>query len=112
MVINERRSKLDGKYIEDIGWYNPRSKEYNINAERVQHWIQNGAQPTDTVHNLLIRAKIITGKKRPVHSTKPTDALSEEEPKVEEQKDENAKTPEVNSEEAPAKETEGGESEK
>lgn len=68
VVINEKRSKATGRYIEDLGWFNPRSKEFKINTERVNYWIKSGAQPTDTVHNLLVRAEAISGPKKAVHS--------------------------------------------
>ena len=63
LIVNERRSKVDGRNVDSLGWYNPQTKEYQLNKERVLHWIKNGAQKTDTVHNLLIRAGIITGNK-------------------------------------------------
>lgn len=71
IVIGERRSKVRGKYTEDIGWYNPKSKENTINTERARHWLEKGAQPTESVHNLLVRTGVIKGKKHPVHSGAP-----------------------------------------
>jgi len=68
VVIDQSRHKLRGKNIEDLGWYNPHNNGFNLNNERIKHWLDNGAQPTDTVHNLLIRARILRGKKIPVHS--------------------------------------------
>lgn len=67
LIVNEKRSKLDGKYIEDLGWYNPREDKFEFNKERISYWLKNGAQPTDTVHNLLITPGIIEGKKIAVH---------------------------------------------
>ncbi len=68
LVIAEKRSKATGRYIEDIGWFNPKSKEFKINNERIDYWIKSGAQPTDTVHNLLVRAEAIKGPKIAVHA--------------------------------------------
>lgn len=56
--------------MEILGFYNPITKKSNIKKERVQYWIKNGAQPSDSIHNLLIKNKIIEGKKTPVHSKK------------------------------------------
>ncbi len=67
VVVAEKRSKLQGRFIEDLGWYNPRSKEFGFNKEGVEHWLKNGAQPTDSVYNLFVRAQIISGPKRPLH---------------------------------------------
>lgn len=63
IVIAERRSKRDGKNIEDIGFYNPTSKEFGIKKDRLDYWLKNGAKPTPTVHNLLIKKQLISGKK-------------------------------------------------
>jgi small subunit ribosomal protein S16 len=63
IVVQERRSKLKGKFIDDLGSYSPISKKITINAEKVKKWLGFGAQPSDTVHNLLIKNKIITGTK-------------------------------------------------
>lgn len=67
VVVSERRSKLKGDYTEDLGWYNPRTKEAKVSAERVKHWMSVGAKLSDTVHNLLLKNKIIEGKKIAVH---------------------------------------------
>lgn len=67
VTVMEKRSKLQGRFIDDLGWYNPRSKEFGLNKERVLRWMKSGAQPTDAVHNLLVRAGAISGPKRPVH---------------------------------------------
>ena len=50
------RSPRDGKFIEEIGYYNPVSqpKQVKINDEKAVKWLSNGAQPTDTVKTLLV----------------------------------------------------------
>ena len=55
IVVTEKRSKRDGRFIENVGYYDPCSKPANIklNSERVNYWIERGAQPTDTVRNIL-----------------------------------------------------------
>ena len=55
VVVADSRYPRDGRFIEEIGYYDP-TKEPNvvkIDAEKAQHWIKNGAQPTDTVKKLL-----------------------------------------------------------
>ncbi len=59
-----------GRVIEILGFYNPKTKEKRINAEKVKEWIKKGAQITDSLYNLLITEKIIEGKKRNVYSVK------------------------------------------
>jgi len=64
IVAADARSPRDGKFIEDLGLYNPLTKPHTVNLkeERVNYWLSNGAQPTDTVRSLL-RQKGITLKK-------------------------------------------------
>lgn len=63
IVVAEKRSKRDGRSVEDIGFYNPISKEFGIKKERVEYWLKVGAKPTPTVHNLLVKHKIINAPK-------------------------------------------------
>lgn len=63
VVLESRRGPKSGDYIENLGSYNARTDEKNINGERVTHWLNVGAQPSDTAHNLLVELGIITGKK-------------------------------------------------
>ncbi len=67
IVILPKKSKLVGKYIDDLGWYNPHTDKFSISSEKAKKWIANGAQPTDTVHNILVDAKIISGPKIQLH---------------------------------------------
>lgn len=67
IVVAEKRSKMGGSFVEDIGWYNPFSKEFKVNKERAEYRIKTGAQPTDTVYNLLVKAGVIQGKKKAKH---------------------------------------------
>jgi small subunit ribosomal protein S16 len=62
LVVGERRSKLKGDYTEDLGWYSPVLKKAEFKADRVKYWLGVGAKPSDTVHNLLVRNKIIEAK--------------------------------------------------
>ncbi|MBI2514907.1 30S ribosomal protein S16 [Candidatus Wolfebacteria bacterium] len=70
VIIKEKRSKLGGRYVDDAGWLNPRDKSFKLNKERILYWLQNGAQPTDSVRNLLVRAGVVSGPKIAVHKKK------------------------------------------
>jgi small subunit ribosomal protein S16 len=61
VVVADARSPRDGRIIENIGWYNPRTEPstIQIDADRAHHWLSVGAQPSDSVRSLLIRSKII-----------------------------------------------------
>ncbi len=61
VVVADSRYPRDGRFIEEVGTYNPLTEpvSVNIDAEKVQKWIANGAQPTDTVKRLLKNKGII-----------------------------------------------------
>ena len=63
VVIDSKRKIQAGNYLEMVGSYDPRVDKAELKADRITHWIQNGAKPSDTVHNLLVSKKIIDGKK-------------------------------------------------
>lgn len=75
-----------GDYLENVGIYNPKAKPkmIQLNAERIKYWISKGAQPTPTVHNLLVSQGIIEGKKLPVSriSKRHAERLAAEKPKA------------------------------
>ena len=58
VVVKEKLSKRDGAYLENVGFYNPTRDpaEVRLDLERVQYWMERGAQPTDTVRQLIKRA--------------------------------------------------------
>ena len=55
IVVSDSRSPRDGRFIEQLGTYNPLTEpsEIKLDLERVKHWMANGAQPTDTVRKLI-----------------------------------------------------------
>lgn len=61
VVVADSRAPRNGAFVEEIGYYNPISEpvEIKIDNERAQHWIKNGAQPTDTVRGLLKKSGAI-----------------------------------------------------
>ena len=63
IVVSEHARAAKKGLLEKLGTYNPKTKERAINAERVKYWLSVGAQPSDTMHNILVSLGIITGKK-------------------------------------------------
>ena len=59
VIIADSRSPRDGRFIEEIGYFNPRTDEVKIDADKAKTWIKNGAQPTDTVRALLKKSNIV-----------------------------------------------------
>ena len=59
VVVAERRSPRDGRFIEILGYYNPALKpvRLKLNLERIDHWMQLGAQPSGTVSSLINRVR-------------------------------------------------------
>ncbi len=53
IVVADARAPRDGRFIEEIGNYDPMSKKCVVDGERAQEWIEKGAQPTETVRALL-----------------------------------------------------------
>ena len=61
VVVADERSPRDGKFIDEIGYYNPLTNpaDIKIDAEKAKKWLDNGAQPTETVKSLLKKSEII-----------------------------------------------------
>ncbi|MBP3322317.1 MAG: 30S ribosomal protein S16 [Clostridia bacterium] len=61
VVVADSRCPRDGRFIEEIGYYNPMTNpaEVKIDAEKAKTWLNNGAQPTETVKSLLKKSEII-----------------------------------------------------
>ena len=61
LVVTDSRNPRDGRFIEEIGTYNPcvSPAEVKIDTERAQAWIKSGAQPTDTVRALLKKVEVL-----------------------------------------------------
>ncbi|MEN6444999.1 MAG: 30S ribosomal protein S16 [Candidatus Cloacimonas sp.] len=61
VVAVDSRAKRDGKYIECVGWYDPKPdpSKINIDTERAIYWLNVGAQPSDTVNSLLRKAGVL-----------------------------------------------------
>lgn len=61
IVATDSRFPRDGRFIEELGWFNPKAKDvlYKINAEGIKKWLSNGAQPSYTVKSILIKEGIM-----------------------------------------------------
>jgi small subunit ribosomal protein S16 len=59
MVASDQRSPRDGKFIEQLGWYDPLKdpSQVKLNLERIDYWLSKGAQPTETAERLIKKAR-------------------------------------------------------
>jgi len=96
VVTESQNSTKSGKFLEVLGSHNPRAHNPTIKGERVLHWMSKGAQVSPTVHNLLISAGIIEGKK--------INVLPKKTPIVKEQTEEEKKSAEAPAEAVPVAE--------
>ena len=58
IVAMDSRVKRDGRSIEELGFFNPMTDETHLKFERIKARLKGGAQPTETVHNIFVKAKI------------------------------------------------------
>ena len=122
VVTDKKKASTKGRFVEELGFYNPLTKEKVLKPERIKYWLSVGAKPSDTIYNLLVSEKIIEGKKIDVHKKSkkekkeevkeatPTEKTTEEKPTEEKPAVEKKPTeapPEVSSkeEEKPAEES-------
>jgi small subunit ribosomal protein S16 len=70
VLTDSKNSAKSGKFKEVIGSYNVKQSEVIFKTDRVKYWISQGAQVSDTIHNFLVKQKIIEGKKINVLSRK------------------------------------------
>ena len=70
VVVTEGKSARDGRFVEVVGHYNPRTKPETLvlDRDRVAHWINSGAQPSDTVRTLLDRMPVAVAAEAPAAS--------------------------------------------
>lgn len=64
IVVAESSSPRDGRFVETVGLYNPKTQPMTlrINEERAKYWLSVGAQPTDTVRALFVRTGLLEGR--------------------------------------------------
>jgi len=63
IVAEHTRGPKTGNFVEVVGTYDPKTKAQSLDADRIKYWISVGAQPSATMHNMLISAGITKGKK-------------------------------------------------
>ncbi len=99
VIVADERSPRDGRFIEQIGTYDPMKQpsEINIDSEKAAKWLKNGAQPTDTVRTLLQQTGVL---EKPVYDNAEKTADSQETPHEEAAESEEKKSPEAATEEA------------
>jgi len=59
LVVMENSTRRDGRPIEEVGYYDPISKKYNLDANKIKKWLGYGVKPTETVLTLLKKAEIV-----------------------------------------------------
>lgn len=62
IVAMESSARRDGRPLQELGFYNPRSGETRLDSQELLKWLNNGAQPTDTVRDILRRANLVGPK--------------------------------------------------
>ncbi|MDF7825303.1 30S ribosomal protein S16 [Pontiellaceae bacterium B12227] len=70
VIVQDGRFAPTGRFIETLGWYDPKQEgnNFSLNLDRVNHWLENGAQPSDTAKSLIKKAaalpveKAVTGE--------------------------------------------------
>ena len=80
VLLEKARAAKAGGITELLGTYNPKSKALTLDEARVKAWIAKGAQPTDSIHNLLVSKGIIEGKKINVLPKKTSQKKEEDAP--------------------------------
>lgn len=80
LIVVDKHKDPWGKAVEILGSRNPRTKENVFNLDRIKYWLGKGAQPSATVHNLLVDLKLVEGKKQSVTniSKKRTEKMTKE----------------------------------
>jgi small subunit ribosomal protein S16 len=82
VVVADRRSPRDGKFIEIIGTYDPKipGRNSTLKIDRVEYWISKGAQPSDTVRSLIKKNKKAAATAEPAAKTEQNEQQSVQEP--------------------------------
>lgn len=63
VVVAEQHAPVKGRFIADLGSYNPHTDAFSVNKDDVDKWISQGVKPSDTVHNLLVTHKLLKADK-------------------------------------------------
>jgi small subunit ribosomal protein S16 len=60
LVIMENTFRRNGRPIDEVGYYNPMTKDYKFDSAKIKRWLSYGVKPTNTVLNLLVKAEIVS----------------------------------------------------
>jgi small subunit ribosomal protein S16 len=111
IIALDKKKDPWGNFLEILGHFNPHTKELTLKNDRIEHWLSQGAQPSDTVHNILVEQGIVKNKKKTVSriSKKRQEKLAEKEKENKEKKESKEEVKEApkaeKTEEKPAEET-------
>jgi small subunit ribosomal protein S16 len=70
VAVDSKIAVNSGKATEILGWLDPKTNRFELKKDRILYWLNQGAQVSDSCYNLLVKAKIVEGKKRPIKITK------------------------------------------
>lgn len=59
LVVMENTSRRNGRPVDEVGYYNPMTKDYKFEPDKIKKWLSYGVKPTSTVLNLLKKAEIV-----------------------------------------------------
>lgn len=111
VVVDKRTGPKSNKNIDILGSYNPKLNHVQIDADRAKDWLSKGVQPSDTVHNILVKEKVINAKKlnvlpkkSPIVDEEALKKAEEEKAAAEAKAKEETETPSDESVETPAEE--------
>lgn len=69
LLVTEKTRDPWGKHLELLGTHDPIAKKTDLNVDRIKYWMSKGAQPSATVHNLLVKMKVLEGETVKAHPT-------------------------------------------
>ena len=106
VIVQDARRAPTGRFIETVGWYDPKQEgnNFSLNLDRVDYWLSNGAQPSETAQSLIKKARVL-----PVEQAVTGEVTEEEVPAVAVEAEEAEEVAKETSEEAPAEEADATE---
>lgn len=105
LVAADRRARRDGRFVEQLGYFVPARDELVVNQERVDYWLEKGAQPSETVGKLIKQAKVhgnTAPAVKPAYEPPPAEPVEAKAPAAEAEKAAPAEATETAPAEAPA----------
>jgi len=88
VITDKKRPPRGGRFVEEVGFWNPLTKEKKLNKEKIERWLSVGAKPSVSVYNLLVSENILKGKKISKHKKKKEKKAESGEKKPEERPEE------------------------